>query len=257
MQLQEKFSDGRYYINKNLWIILIPMILDIFTLLTHQYIYRVKYLPIRQIFTFKIGIISTPPSVQFILEDFPTLFQYNSGFRGIINELNLLNVLLAVTVLLLISFIKSGYLSILSSDSEGVMKLKDFFILGNQFWFKFLVLETLLMYPFFLMFIKRGFIYLAIVNTIFFYVKYAIILDGGSILDNFRKGVAFFGDNIGLSIKMAFYFGFIFSLLSIVIYLMVGFEWFGILMAIILTAYFGAIMNKAVLEVYREGRDEP
>ncbi|WP_129595758.1 hypothetical protein [Anaerophilus nitritogenes] len=258
MKLQEKLSDGRKYINKTLWIILIPIIMDIFTLLTYQYIYQVEYVPIRQLFTFKFGIISTPPSVRFILEDFPALIlQYNnSGFRGIINELSLFNVILAVTVLLLISFIKSGYLNILSSISHNTVKIKDFFILGNQFWFKFFLLEILLIYPLFLMLIKRNFIYLAIINIIFFYVKYSIIFDEGSILDNFRKGVAFFWANIGLSIKMAFYFGCIFSLLSIVVYLMAGVGLFGISIAIILTAYFGAIVNKSVLEVYREVKDK-
>lgn len=258
MKLQEKFSDGFNYINKTLWIVLIPIILDIFTLLTYQHIYQVEYVPIRQLFTLKIGIISIPPSVQFILEDFPSLIlQYNrSGFRGIINELSLFNVLLAVTLLLLISFIQSGYLSVLSSTSHNTVKIKDFFILGNRFWFKFFLLETLMMYPFFLMFIKRGFVYLSIINIIFFYVKYSIILDERSILDNFRKGVAFFWDNIGLSIKMAFYFGFIFSLLSIVIYLMSGVGLFGIVIAITLTAYLGAIVNKSVLEVYREVKDK-
>ncbi|AOY77729.1 hypothetical protein [Clostridium formicaceticum] len=258
MKLSEKFSDGRNYINKTLWIILIPILLDVFTLLTYQYIYQVAYVPIRQLFTWKIGIISTPPSVRFILEDFPSvILQYNhSGFTGIINELSLFNVFLAITLLLVISFIQSGYLSVLSSISHKNVGVKDFFVGGNRFWFKFFLFQTFLMYPFLLMFIKRGFVYLAIVNTVFFYVKYSIVLDEGSIRENFSKGVAFFWDNIDLSIKMAFYFGFVFSLLSIVIYLMAGLGLLGIIIAIVLTAYFGAAINKSVLEIYRDTKEK-
>ncbi|AKL95925.1 hypothetical protein CACET_c24800 [Clostridium aceticum] len=257
MKLDGKFQGGFNYINKNLWIILIPIILDVVTLLTYQQIYRMEYIPIRQIFTFKIGIISAPPSVQFILEDFPSLIlQYNhSGFRGIINELTLFNVLLAGTLLLLISFIQGGYLGILSGISAKDVRVKDFFVLGNRLWLKFFLLQTLLMYPIFLMLVSRGFIYLTIINVIFFYVKYVIVVDEGTLLENFRTGVAFFWDHIGLSIKMAFYFGFIFSLLSIVIYPAAAGGLVGMVFAITLTAYFGAIVNKAVLEVYREARD--
>lgn len=49
---------------------------------------------------------------------------------------------------------------------------------------------------------------------------------------------------------MAFYFGFIFSLLSLVVYALAKLSMVGIIVDIIIMAYFGAAVNRAVLEVY-------
>ena len=73
-----------------------------------------------------------------------------------------------------------------------------------------------------------------------------------SLKENLITGVAFICGNLGLSIKMAFYFGLVISLLGIVVYNIAGINIYGMFIAIILTAFIGAVINKAVLEVYRE-----
>ncbi|WP_141706240.1 hypothetical protein [Desulfuribacillus alkaliarsenatis] len=55
-----------------------------------------------------------------------------------------------------------------------------------------------------------------------------------------------------MTIKMAFFFGLLFSLISFGISMLVQIGIVGIFIASVFTAYFGTIVNKAVLEVYRE-----
>lgn len=84
------------------------------------------------------------------------------------------------------------------------------------------------------------------------YVKYSMVIDQVSLMDNYKLGIRFLFNNLGLTIKMAFTFGIISSLVGVGIYLLANLEFKGIVMGIIITAYFGAVMNKAVLEIYRE-----
>ncbi|MDA8222249.1 hypothetical protein [Desulfosporosinus sp.] len=51
---------------------------------------------------------------------------------------------------------------------------------------------------------------------------------------------------------MAFVFGFLFSLVGIAIIILAGMGQNDIVVGVIITAYFGAVINKAVLEIYRE-----
>lgn len=210
-------------------------------------------MPITKLFTIKIGIIPAPPSVSFLLEDFPSpLFQYNSigGFRGIIYEFNLFNVFLMITFILITSFISSGYFSVISAKEESRPGIRNFFINGNENWYKFFILYIIEFIPFVLGIVNNKFAFLALINVIFMYVDYSIAVDGGRLKDNFKNGISFLFDNLGLTIKMAFYYGMIFSLLSIIIYFLGNLGTIGVIIDIIIVAYFGAVVNRAVLEVY-------
>lgn len=257
MQLGEMFSSSRRFINKLLWVVCIPVILDIIQLISYQHIYETDYVPIRKLFIIKIGIISSPPSVNFLLEDFPSaIFQYNnSGFKGIINEFIVFNILFMITFVLISSFIHSGYLSVIGGANEKGVGIKEFFIMGNRNWFKFFILQIIQFIPMILIIIKRELIILGFINIIFMYVDYSIVADEGNIRDNFRKGINFLFNNLGLTIKIAFYSGFIFSLLSIPIYFLAGFGIIGIIIDIIIIAYFGTVINRMVLEVYTYKND--
>ena len=252
MILGEVFSRSRKFINKILWIAFIPIILDLAQLFAYLYIYKTDYTPVTQIFTLKVGIISSPPSVDFLLGDFPSvIFQYNSsGLKGIINEITLFNVFFMLTFMLIISFVHSGYLSVLGAKPDSNIFIKDFFILGNKNWFKFFILHIIQFIPMSLMLINKNFMWLAFLNVIFFYVDFSIVIDEGKLWNNFKKGISFLFSNLGLSIKMAFYFGFIFSLLSLVVYALAKLSVVGIIIDITIMAYFGAAVNRAVLEVY-------
>ncbi|MBE6069589.1 MAG: hypothetical protein E7211_18155 [Clostridium lundense] len=253
MELGDRFRGGREFINKFLWIIGIPIFLNLIQLFSYQFIYKTSYLPNTKLFTIKIGIMPAPPSVSFLLEDFPSpLFQYNSisGLRGIMYELNLFNVFLMITVILITSFISSGYFSVISAKEESRPGIRNFFISGNKNWYKFFILYIIEFIPFVFGIVDNKFVFLALINVIFMYVDYSIAVDGGRLKDNFKKGISFLFDNLGLTIRMAFYYGMIFSLLSIVIYFLGGLGATGVIIDIIIVAYFGSVVNRAVLEVY-------
>lgn len=254
MSLGEMFSSSRKFINKFFWIILIPIALDLCQLFAHEYFFKAEYIPIKRLFSIKLGIISSPPSVNFILEDFPpVLFQYNNnGLKGIIHEVSLFNVFFMLSITLITSFIQSGYLSVLGIEEEGKISIKDFFTMGNKNWFKFFVIQLVQYIPVILILYAREFIVLGFLFILFFYVQYSIVVDKGKISDNFLKGMSFLFSNLGLTIKMALYFGFIFSLLSILVYILTSFSTVGIIIDIIIIAYFGAVVNKTVLKVYTE-----
>lgn len=252
MPLGERFQRSITFINKLWWIICVPIILDLTQLFAYQRIFNEEYSPHRNIFTIKIGIISAPPSIDFLLEDFPSpIFQLNnSGLKGIIYEFSLFNVFLMLTLILLNSFISSGYFSIISSKEVDNVRIRDFFINGNKKWFKFFMLNIIEFVPIVLGIIKKELLFLAIINIIFMYVDYVIATEDLGLIDSIKKGISFLCNNIWLTIKMSLYFGMIFSFLSIIIYLLCGFKTVGIAISIIIVAYFGAIVNKSVLETY-------
>lgn len=252
--LGEKLGKGMEFINKNIWIVLVPVILDISQLFAYQNIFKTVYVPAYKIFTIKFGFISAPPSVQYILEDFPSaLFKYNNNsYNGIINEFSLFNVLLIITVLLITSFINGRYLYMLGKNGDKPLSIKEFFTPDNKLWFKFFILQVIYTIPFMLMFIRKELVFLAFINIIFVFVKYSVAVDDVSIKDNFKDGISFLFNNIGLSIRMALYYGvLVFSILSIFIYLLTYFNTIGIIIDIIIVSYFGSMVNKAVLEIYR------
>lgn len=247
-KLQEQFSN----FHKVIWIMLVPIILDIAQLLAYQKLYRITYEPLTQI-RVKLSFISAPPSVRYILEDYPSfLFHYGERFQGILNTLTLANVSLAISVLLVISFFHSGYMSIISEAGRNSAGVKTFFVLGNRHWFKYFVLQVLVFLPMILMLISKEWLYLSVIFVIFVYVQYSIVVDEGSILNNFRRGGAFLFNNLGLSIKMAIYFGLLLSVLGMLIVFLVNLGFLGLMGGIVLTAYFGGVVNKTVLEIYRE-----
>jgi hypothetical protein len=256
MAITEKLMEQFKAIHKVIWIILLPVILDIGELSLFERIFKSEYEPVSKLFNLKIGFISAPPSVRYILEDFPSLiFQYNlSAFRGVINQINLTNLLLLLSVLLVTSFLDSGYLAVISQAGHKRVTFKDFLRDGNKLWFKFFILTLLGVMPMLLVLIKKelGYGYFGLVYVLLVYVKYSIVVDDVSLIDNFKLGIGFLFENLGLTIKMAFSFGVFFSLVGICIYPLAAMGFKGIVLGAIITAYFGAVINKAVLEIYRE-----
>lgn len=254
MSITDKLFEQFKAIHKVIWIIFLPVILDIGELQLFERIFKTDYEPISKLFNLKIGFISAPPSIRYILEDFPSLlFQYNaSGFRGVINQVNLANVLLLLAFILVTSFLFGGYLSVISQAGHKRVTFKDFLKEGNKVWFKFFILSLLEVIPFLLMFIKKEYAYFALVYFVFVYVQYSIVVDKVSLKENFQFGIRFLSQNLRLTIRMAISFGILFSLVGIVIHPLAKMGLNGIVLGSIITAYFGAVFNKAVLEIYRE-----
>lgn len=254
MSMRDTFYDQFKPVHRVIGIILIPIILDLANYLLYEKIFRTEYLPTYQLLKVKFGFVSAPPSVRFILEDFPSfLFQANNGgVSGIVYQLTLFNVLLILSMTLVLSFLHSGYMGLLAESGRRPLGVKDFFVLGNKFWFQYLILQVLVLLPLILMLISPAMIILGWIYILFVYVQYAIVVDGGSIQDNFERGISFLRQNLRLTLIMAFYFGLLFSLLGILIHVLASQGRPGIVIAIVLTAYLGAVVNKTVLEIYRE-----
>ncbi len=256
MAITEKLMEQFKAIHKVIWIILLPVILDIGELSLFERIFKCKYEPVAKLFNLKIGFISAPPSIRYMLEDFPSLiYQYNSSaFRGVINQIDLTNLLLLLSVLLVTSFLDSGYLAVISQAGHKRVTFKDFLRDGNKSWFKFFILSLLGVVPILLVLINKelGYGYFGLVFLPLVYVKYSMVVDDVSLIDNFKLGISFLFENLRLTIKMAFSFGICFSLVGICIYPLATLGFQGIVLGAIITAYFGAVINKAVLEIYRE-----
>jgi len=99
---------------------------------------------------------------------------------------------------------------------------------------------------------ELGYGYFSLVFLPLVYVKYSIVVDDVSLIDNFKHGITFLFKNFGLTIKMAFSFGVLFSIVGICIHPLATMGFNGIVIGAIITAYFGTVTNKAVLEIYRE-----
>ena len=256
MAITEKLMEQFKAIHKVLWIVLLPVILDIGELSLFERIFKSEYEPISRLFNLKLGFISAPPSIRYLLEDFPSLiFQYNSSiFRGVINQINLTNMLLLLSVLLVTSFLDSGYLAVISQAGHKRVTFKDFLRDGNKLWFKFFILTLVEVIPMLLVLINKelGYGYFSLVFLPLVYVKYSIVVDDVSLINNFKLGISFLSENLRLTIKMAFSFGLFFSLVGVGIYPLATMGFKGIVTGAFITAYFGAVINKAVLEIYRE-----
>jgi hypothetical protein len=257
MNISERFSDGFKFITERLWIIFIPILLDLANLFSWKKVYHTVYIPAEKMFMIKLGFIGAPPSVNFMLEDFPsTLLKYdNNGLSGIINKFSLFNAALFLTVMLVTSFLNSGYMSIIGTSYKEKVSIGDFFVKGNKKWAKFFLLDIITWFPIILTIYDRDFTFLSYVNIIFVYVKYSFVTDEVSILKNFKLGIAFLINNLVLTIKMALYFGLSFSLLSLVVLQLARLGTVGIIIDIIICAYVGAVTNKAVLEIYAAERN--
>ncbi|QAA32454.1 hypothetical protein [Clostridium manihotivorum] len=253
MNISERFRSGLKFITgKALWIISIPILLDLTNLFMKEKLYHSVYKPAEKIFLFKIGFISAPPSVAYLLEDFPTtLLKYDSnGLTGIISRISLFNVALTITILLILSFISSGYMSVLGTSLEEKVRIKDFFVKGNKNWHKFFLLNLICFVPLILIALNEVFIVLAFINVIFVYVPYSFAVDDVKFLQHLKLGIRFLFINLALSIKMAIYFGLIFSFFSVFTCVFARMGTIGVIVDIIFVSYLGACTNRAILEIY-------
>ena len=148
MNLKGILKESIKSINKSIWIILIPCIIDIINLISYEKIFNTKYIPASDMISFKMGIISAPPSVKHMVKNFPSpLLECKNGvFIGIINELTLFNILLFLTFVCLMSFIQAGYLGSINNIKNENCCLKDFIYFANKFWYRLFLKRHFLFY---------------------------------------------------------------------------------------------------------------
>lgn len=259
MNLKSKLVNGYKEALKTVWILVIPVLIDLSGFFVNSNLLKRQYHGINDIFTIKLGVISAPPSVQYILENFPTiLYSYNTkyGVSGIITEMNLFNLFISLSVISIISFLKSGYMGCIEKSGRDKVALLDLFVLGNKNWFKYFVLMLIYNIPmFFLFFTDKipGLLFVMFfVFVAIYYVQYSIVVDDISLRENFSKGTSVLFDNFGLTVKMAIIYGLALSPVSILIFPLSRIGTPGIGISIIIVSILGLGVNKAVIEIYRE-----
>jgi len=255
MELFNVLGEGYKRTSKIIWIALVPIAMDLVSYLLYINIFNLHYSGTDNLFILKLGIIQAPPTVKYILKDFPNvLYSYNSdyGMTGIITELNAFSCLLLLNCILFSSFLTSGYMGCL--ERAGIKRVTpiDFFILGNRNWFKYFVLSLVYYIPMILG--LMGIIPAAFLLFLFFviFVQYAIVVDDLPIRDSFSNGLRVFINNVILVIKIGICYGLIFSLASIILLPLSRGGILGIIMVIAVVNTLGIGVNKAVLEIYRK-----
>jgi hypothetical protein len=259
MSLTEKFMECcRYIKNKVLWIILIPAFLDTANLLGWEKMFHTSYNPIQKIFMIKLGIIGAPPSISFLFEDFPSLlFKYDSnGYSGIVTRFSLYNAVLLVTIIMITSFINSFYMGMISTGSLEKPGLKNVLLKANRLWHKFFLMNLITTIPIILMAFSRSFIFLYFIFIIFIYVQYSFAADDVTLMENFRRGISFLFNNLGVTIKMALVTGLAFTIFSLIAFPLLKLGNAGVIIDILICAYLGAASNRMVFEVYTASNNE-
>lgn len=254
MSIGDKYFESMKKLRKYLWLILIPVGMDMFNLILNEYIYKIKYTPVNRFITLKIGLIDTPPSVRFLLEDFPSpLFSFkNNMISGMLTRIDIFTITLIITIMLLTSYLKGIYLVSLKKIGEEKFSMKEFFMIDNHIWGKLFAYKIITAIPIILMMKDRSFILLTFILIFFVYVEYSIVLDNVSLLRNFQRGIGFLFNNFGLTVKIAFFVGLIYSLLSVVVYPIATIGNAGVLLDAVIMSYFGIGINKTVVEIYLE-----
>ncbi|MGE5629057.1 MAG: hypothetical protein ACM3X7_13285 [Solirubrobacterales bacterium] len=255
MSITEKFKECcRFIKNKMLWVILIPALMDIANLLIWERMFHKVYIPAEQIISFKIGVTGTPPSINYLLQDFPSVLIKNDAnvFSGIFTRLNLYNISLLLSIILISSFLVSGYMGTISLNSLEKSGLRKFFIDGNKRWHKFFIMNLITTISICLILINRDYMFIYFAFVIFFYVPYSFVADNVGVIQNFKLGISFLFNHLGITVRMALVVGIIFSFLSFFAFIVVKIGTLGIIIDILIFSFLGAAVNRMVYEVYTD-----
>ena len=225
-------------------------------LLTYIYFLKGVYIGVNNFFILKLGAISAPPSISYIIENFPTiLFSYssNNGASGLIMAFSVFNVFLALSFSLIQSFLKSGYMGCLEAAGRERVKPLEFISLANKNWFKYFILQLVNCVLLFMMIRNHSFIIVSIiVSILLFYIQYSIVVEEGSLLKNIRNSMNVLGKYLMKTIGVGLYYGFLISLTSPLIFPISRLGYGGLIIAMVIVNYFGMSVNKAILELYRD-----
>jgi hypothetical protein len=203
--------------------------------------------------SFQFSIISAPPSVRYLIKNFPSpLLEYKNGaFLGIINELTLFNILLFFTVICFISFIEGGYLGSINDIKNKSCSLKDFIYFGNKFWCRLFLLNLICYIPFLLGFIDEAFVWISILYMPFFYIEYLMVVEDISLISGLKESINVLMNNFSITIKMMLQCGVLYVPISCAVYIFSYLGYFGMGFSIFIVNYFGVCVNKTVFEIYK------
>lgn len=256
VNLNERIGNAYSDVKKVLWIILVPIFLDMVSLLTYIYFLKGEYIGINKLFILKLGAISAPPNASYIIENFPSVFlSYSSsyGTSGLIMTFSVFNVFLALSFSLIQSFLKSGYMGCLEAAGRERVKPLESFSLANKNWFKYFILQLVNCVFLFMMISNRSFIIISfIVSMLLFYTQYSIVVEEGSLLKNIKNSMHTLGKYLMKTTGICIYYGFLMSLTSPLVFPISRLGYGGLIIAMVIVNYFGMSVNKAILELYRD-----
>lgn len=246
MNLVRKLKESKKSLQSKDWIYVMPIILDFSVLFIHRYILKRNYIHKGKVIDFNIGIISSPPSISYIFKDYP-----HPLMDIISQDTNIFTLGLLVLFTIIMSFINGAYLALLNKDEK--IKIKNFIKEGNKFWDKFfiyrLIVNIIILYG-----LKYNInpIILILINIIMTYIPYSIICEEGNIFFIIKKSIQVLFNNILDTIKLLVLCAGLFFIIYLptkYIFISTTIE---ILFFIMLISYFGVIINKTILEIYKQ-----
>ncbi len=261
MNYSEAINKGSNIIKKNFWLVLIPIIMDVFILLAH-YLSFGNFIEKSAIpeFHIKFTIPSIIPSFKNILDAFPELITYNTNtgwqnsilsyHTGIPNPWNKIYFVSAIVLFIIINtFLKGGFLGCIahSYSKDRKSNLKDFIHYGTYYWSRFIGLN-LLSY-FFIIFaisIPPLILIYIIVAIPLLYVSYVLVWDDLSVLTAVSKAYKHFTSQFGHNIGFMLYIAIPIAIASAFLILLARWNIFIslILYNIVATVYVAGIMVK-------------
>ncbi len=259
MSLTDRLAKGYGQCLRVIWIAAIPILIDLSKLFSNMHFLKTRYQGINDLFVIKLGIISSPPSVHYLLENFPAIlysFSTKYGISGIITEMNPFYFFLTLTIILLLSFFRSAYMGCIEMAGRENISLPKLLVMANKNWFRFFILQLIGRIPLFFIAVDglhRVLMFVvSLVAILIYYVQYSIVVDRVSLKENFSRGVNILFDNFGLTVKMAVVYGPLLSLASILISPLSRAGMPGVITSIVMVSLLGLGVNKAVMEIYRE-----
>lgn len=247
MSFKEKWKISLDWTIDNLWVLLVPIVFNLANVFMYQFIYKVNYSPVGKGVLLKIGTLSAPPNMSFLVENFPNVLR-NLVFM----DLN--NVLLFITTIMIISFFEANYLNILSMDEPA---FKYIFRISNRLWIRVIIFNLLVSIPMLLSFINHYLYLISIGGIILVYTKYALVVEDEGFIRTLKKSIGFLFDNLPETFGLVIQGGLILSLARLVIWPSVQFGIGGILFATVLFSFIGVILNKIQMTIYiRLHRDD-
>ncbi len=220
LNYSEAMNEGTDIIKKNFWLVLIPIVKDVFLLLAHYLSFGnfIEESTIPQ-FHIKFTIPSVIPSFKNILDAFPDLISYNTntGWQdsvlsyntGIPSPWNKIYILSSIILFVIINtFLKGGFLGCIANSylKDTKSTLKDFIHYGTYYWIRFIGLSLLgYIFLIFAIVIPPLILVYFIVAIPLLYVSYALVWDDLPILNAISKAYHHFTSQLGHNIGFMLY----------------------------------------------------
>ena len=256
MNISKHLSSTVSLLSKIWWVMLIPFMLDLSTLLSYHLILKTEYVfQSSEVFTLKVGFVGSLPSISYFIKDMGDIFYNHSnhyGYQGLLaRNMDILLFMQILSATLVISLLKSFYLNSLNQiNSDTSFNFKKVLAKTNKHWHKYLILHGIGTYV-----LIQSFNFLILyflISLIFIYVDYSIVVDDLPLYKALGKSASIFFSNFFGTIILAFVVGLSLSPFSFIFYSLARQGSIALVGALALMAFLGTIASKVIMEVYRD-----